>query len=152
MAIGRKANALTKKSAGENALGIGSPKWRAEESAENSASGSTSLWKQCRRGSPTHISALSSATVIEFFCAHPLPKSRLLHRWLPRAARNMQKPCCVAIVSSLGKQKVGYGMVVDGFAKFQALKSKFQGLKFGDSNFWPQKHCDVLSPSFSKPF
>ena len=62
----------------------------------------------------------------------------------------------------IGRQKVGYGMVVDGFAKFQALnfgisgpgiserfsfesakqgiywkcqalKSKFQGLKFGDS-------------------
>ena len=30
-------------------------------------------------------------------------------------------------------QKVGYGMVVDGIAKFQALKlTTFQGLKFGD--------------------
>ena len=34
---------------------------------------------------------------------------------------------CVPIIRG---QKVGYGMVVDGTAKFQALKLSFQGLKF----------------------
>ena len=30
----------------------------------------------------------------------------------------------------LGRQKVGYGMVVDGIAKFQALEFTFQGPNF----------------------
>ena len=30
----------------------------------------------------------------------------------------------------VGRQKVGYGMVVDGITKFQALKFTFQGLNF----------------------
>ena len=37
-------------------------------------------------------------------------------------------PFCLPV--KLGRQKVGYGMVVDGIAKFPALKFTFQGLKF----------------------
>ena len=36
---------------------------------------------------------------------------------------------CNFVDSSLRGQKVGYGMVVDGIAKFQALKFTFQGLR-----------------------
>ena len=33
-------------------------------------------------------------------------------------------------IALLGRPKVGYGIVMDGIAKFQALKFTFQGLKF----------------------
>ena len=47
-----------------------------------------------------------------------------------RCDQNLAPVLVIRLWNSLRRQKVGYGMVVDGIAKFQALKFTFQGLKF----------------------